>query len=175
MFWARNMNEIIFQVVNSQNTKSMFPCLQLEEWEKHFPLLRLNTEKVFSGKTILLSRASTWAISTSLELIFCSINLRGAALSPIDKHDYRRGKAQPLLSLIDRIKGYHAPCSPEIPPPHTVSRRYFFQNRWMEHDFVVERYQIFLLWCSKTIQNHAGRFRPPPVDFNFLSLHKFNR
>ena len=37
----------------------------------------------------------------------------------------------------------------------------------------MERCQMFLLWCPKTIQNPSGRFRPPPADFQFfLSFQK---
>ena len=32
----------------------------------------------------------------------------------------------------------------------------------------MERCQMFLLWCPKTIQSPSGRFRQPPADFQFF-------
>ena len=63
------------------------------------------------------------------------------------------------------------PCCPEITPP--FGRRYFFQNRWTEHNFFMERCQMFLLRCSKWIQHHSGRFRTLPAEFqNFFPSEK---
>jgi len=36
---------------------------------------------------------------------------------------------------------------------HGFGRRYFFQNPWTIHNFIIERSQILLLWCPKTIQD----------------------
>ena len=62
------------------------------------------------------------------------------------------------------------PCCPEI-TTHFLSAIYF-QNRWMKHDVVMERCQMFLLWCLKTIQKPSGQYRPLPDDFQFFSLKK---
>ena len=52
-------------------------------------------------------------------------------------------------------------------------RRYFLQNRWREHNFFMERCQMFLLRCPKWIQHHSGRFRTPPAEFHlFLPSEK---
>ena len=61
-------------------------------------------------------------------------------------------------------------CCPEISTPFWSV--IFFQNRWKKHDFFMKRWQMFLLWCPKTIQNPSGRFRPPRPIFNFFVVSK---
>ena len=58
------------------------------------------------------------------------------------------------------------PCCPEITTPLLVGD-IFFKIDERSIIFFMERCQMFLLRCSKWIQDHSGCFRTPRLNFNF--------
>ena len=48
----------------------------------------------------------------------------------------------------------------------------FFQNRWMEHDFIMERCEMFLFWCAERFRTLPADFDKPLPIFTFFVISK---